>query len=103
MGYRAHVQSKHIVEYGGRCHFNCKQEQIYDWLCANGVHIYGDDTYCKGNEWEIDKDELRAIPDEAYATIHEGTDHEIFAEELREFVDECLAAPTGEYAYVSWF
>lgn len=103
MGYRAHVQSKHIVEYGGRCHFNCKQEQIYDWLCANGVSIYGDDTYCKGDEWEIDKDELRAIPDAAYKSIYVGRDYEISADELRDFVSELLAAPTGVYAYVSWF
>lgn len=30
-------------------------------------------------------------------------DYEITADELREFVKDLLDAPTGEYAYVSWF
>ena len=101
MGNRAHVHTKHEIEYGN-CHFNCKQELIYDWLCANGVSICGEDAYCKGDEWEICKDELRTIPHRAYKCIGRGNDR-ITAKELREFVDDLLAAPTGEYAYVSWF
>ena len=101
MGYRAHVQTKHEIEYGS-CHFNCKQELIYDWLCANGVNICGEDTYCKGGEWEIGKDELRIIPNRAYEGIGKCDDR-ITAKELHDFVDELLAAPTGDYAYVSWF
>lgn len=38
MGYRAHVQTKHVIEYGG-CHFNWQSEEIHDWLVDNGMDI----------------------------------------------------------------
>lgn len=104
MGYRAHVQKKHEIEYNDRCHFNYAQDEIYKWLCENEVDVWGNgNEWCQGDEWEIAKDELRAIPEEAYAAIEAGPRYKISAEELRDFVNECLAAPTGEFAYVSWF
>lgn len=103
MGYRAHVQTKHIIEYGN-CHFNWQQEEVYDWLTENGVYIYGDDDLtCYSHEWEIEKSDLEKIPETAYATLNEGTDDEITADELREFVKDMLDAPTGQYVYISWY
>jgi len=103
MGHRAHVQTKRVIEYGN-CHFNYEQELVYDWLTENGVSVYTDDDSCWCNEWEIDKDDLRKIPESAYKTLREGDEwHEVSAEELREFVKDLLDAPTGDYAYVSWF
>ena len=101
MGYRAHIQVKHEIKYGG-CHFNWDKELIADWLEENGVRICGHDEFGDNDEWEFDKDDLRKIPDEAFKPIRsEG--HEIDAEDLRDFVRECLDAPTGGWAYVSWF
>ena len=104
MGLRAHVQTKHEIEYG-RCHFNWCQEEIYGWLVDNGVSVYTDQEHCLeyANDWEVEKSTLKNIPESAYAPIGEGDDDEISADELREFVADLLAAPTGEYAYVSWY
>lgn len=57
MGYRAHVQTKHEIEYG-KCHFNWESGEIHDWLTENGVDICGDEynDYDGGSEWEIYKD-----------------------------------------------
>ena len=103
MGYRAHVQTKHVIEYGG-CYFNWKSGTIRDWLVESGVAIYGDpdNDYDNGAEWELEKDQLRAIPESAYQDIGHGDD-KVEADALREFVCDLLAAPTGDYAYVSWF
>jgi hypothetical protein len=103
MGYRAHVQTKHEIEYGN-CHFNWQSEQINDWLLENSVDVMGDsdNDYDHGPEWELDKSQLRAIPESAYHSIGEGDD-EITADELRDFVKDMLDAPTGDYAYVTWF
>lgn len=43
MGYRAHVHTKHDIEYG-HCHFNWQSGLIHDWLIENGVDILGDDN-----------------------------------------------------------
>lgn len=103
MGYRAHVQTKHVIEYGG-CHFNWQSGEIKDWLEENSVDVLGDcdNTYDYGAEWELEKSQLRAIPEDAYHDIGLGSD-KITADELRDFVKELLDAPTGAYAYVSWF
>jgi hypothetical protein len=103
MGYRAHVQTKHVIEYGG-CHFNSHSNEIKDWLVENLVDVCGDsdNDYDRGPEWELDKCQLRNIPELAYHSIGEGVD-EITADELRDFVRELIDAPTGDYAYVSWF
>ena len=102
MGCRAHVHTKHEIVYGS-CHFNWASDRIKDWLVENGVYIFGNgDEYDCGAEWEIDKYRLKNIPDEAFHDIGTGED-KIAADELREFVHDLLAAPTGDYAYVSWF
>lgn len=102
MGMRAHVHTKHVIEYGG-CHFNWASDIIHDWLIDNGVCGFGDGSdYDGGSEWEFYKGDLRNIPEDAYKDI-EGRGEVIKADELREFVKELLDAPTGEYAYVSWF
>ena len=98
MGIRAHVHTKHEIEYGG-CHFNWRREEVYDWLCNLGVYVYGDEC---SEEWEIDKDDLRKLKPEDFADHH--TEYgDLSGEEMEVFVRECLAAPTGDYAYVSWF
>lgn len=105
MGCRAHVQTKHEIEYGD-CHFNWAAGDITEWLNDNGVDFtsLAAESWATGMwEWEIDKEQLRAIPELAYVTLNEGTDDEITADELRDFVKELIDAPTGDYAYVSWF
>lgn len=103
MGYRAHVQTKHEIEYGN-CHFNHQSGQIKDWLIENSVDVMGDsdNDYDHGPEWELDKSQLRAILESAYHSIGKDGD-EITADELRDFVEDMLSAPTGDYVYVSWF
>jgi len=103
MGYRAHVQTKHVIEYGN-CHFNRQSGEIKDWLVDNFVDVLGDgdNEYDHGPEWELEKSQLRNIPESAYHSIGVG-DEKITADELREFVKDLLDAPTGDYAYVSWF
>ena len=101
MGYRAHVHTKHVIKYG-KCHFNWQSEAVHDWLNECGVDIYGAGECGELPEWEIDKGSLRKIPEEKYHLM-EDNDQPITAEELHAFVDECLAAPTGESAYISWF
>ena len=106
MGMRAHVQTKHVIDYGGEYFNSCKQSAVYDWLCENDVQIWtsdGDGEWAA--EWEIEKSLLKSIPDSAYRPLQEGTEDEVSADELREFVKELLEAPTGDpnYAWVSWF
>ena len=103
MGYRAYVQTKHEIEYGN-CHFNYQSGQIKDWLIENSVDVMGDsdNDYDHGPEWELDKSQLRAIPESEYHSIGKDGD-EITADELRDFVEDMLGAPTGDYVYVSWF
>lgn len=102
MGYCAHVHTKHEIEYGGT-YFGWQSAAIKDWLVDNNVDVLGDsdNDYDHGPEWELDKDQLRKIPESAYCDI--GPDGEITADRLRGFVRECINAPTGEFAYVSWF
>ena len=106
MGYRAHVQTKHEIEYGNQ-YFNWAADRIELWLNENGVDIceYSGSECSNSAEWEIDKDSLRAIPEEAFCDLpRDGElDCVITAQDLRDFVKDCLAAPTGDYAYVSWF
>lgn len=105
MGMRAHVQTKHVIEYGGS-YFNWMQEAVYHWLCENDVQVYTpNEQGAYAEDWEIEKEGLEAIPESAYRPLCEGTDDEISADELREFVKDLLAAPTGDpdYAWVSWF
>lgn len=97
MGFRAHVQTKHEIEYGGT-YFNWKEDLIGSWLRENGVEIDDEDSY----EWELDKEQLREIPERAFHDICEDGD-KIRARELRKFVDELLGANTGDYAYVDWW
>ena len=105
MGMRAHVQTKHVIEFGGGEYFSWRQQEIYGWLCENGVSVYTtNDQGEYAEDWEIDKSSLQSIPEDAYKDIeNSGGDVIVDADELREFVDELREAPTGEYAYVSWF
>ena len=101
MSYSGHVQTKHEIEYGG-AYFNWQIEEIKSWLAENDVCICGcQDTSSGCEEWELDKSELQKIPEDAYRDI--GGEWKISADDLREFVEECLDAPTGEWAYVSWW
>lgn len=106
MSYSGHVQTKHEIEYGGS-HFNWESDLLRDWLADNGVQVCGcDNAYGDCAEWELSKDELRAIPEDAYKDVNmrsSGSDYVIEADEFRDFVQECLDAPTGDWAYVSWF
>lgn len=102
MGFRAHIQTKHEIEYGDSSYFNWCKPVIYDWLYENGVDVYAGEDGADSDEWEIEKSSLREIPEDAYADIR--SDYvEITAEDLRRFVSELKRAPTGKYAYVSWF
>lgn len=102
MSMNAYIHTKHIVEYGDEYFTSTNTEVIKSWLNDNGVSVYrtwNDDT----EEWEIDKLELKSIPESAYEEIMCGEYCEISGEELRKFVKELLDAPTGCYAYISWF
>ena len=100
MGIRAHVHTKHEIEYGG-CHFNWRNEEVFCWLTRNGVTVAP--IGCESSdEWEISKDDLRKLDSEVFKDEH--TEYgDLSGKEMEEFVKECLAAPTGDYAYVSWF
>lgn len=101
MSMRAHVHTKHEIELGAEM-FGNSSEVIMGWLGENCVQVYETHNF-DSEEWEVCKDELEAIPDSAYKDIDVGEYCEITADELRAFVKELLAAPTGDYAYVSWF
>lgn len=106
MGTRAHIQTKHVIEYGSSYFNSALQEAIYEWLSENGVQVFTtNDQGCYADEWEISKSDLLVIPDDAYEPMQEGTDVSISADELRRFVKDLLDAPTGDpdYAWVSWF
>ena len=103
MGNRAHVHTKHEIEYG-EGQLNWCRDLIGDWLRKNGVSVY--ETSNDGvdaTEWELDKGELRDIPESAYTRLRDYGGEEITASELRAFIQEMLNTPTGEYVYVSWF
>lgn len=103
MGIRAHIQTKHEIEYGNHSYFNWCKPDIYDWLYENGVDVYCGEEGADSDDWEIEKSSLREIPEDAYADIRGASGEEITEEDLRRFVSELKRAPTGEYAYVSWF
>ena len=98
MGLRAYVHTKHDIQYG-ECHFSWRREEVYDWLIDHGVNVYGGEC---SNEWEIDKDSLRSLKPEEISDFS-TEDGVLSGEDMDAFVSECLAAPTGDYAYVSWF
>lgn len=116
MGTRVHIQTKHEIEYGSEYFSsNCKGA-LYDWLTEFGVDIVGAGDYADGDEWELDKKQLRALKnrgDEAFSRdealpfvgdcedLEAGIDRAI--DKLKSFVDDCLAAPTGKTAYMSWW
>lgn len=101
MSMSGHVQTKHEIEYGGS-YFGWNQDRVYGWLVEHDVNVCSDENNVEyATEWEIPKSDLRKIPESAFDEI--DADGDIDADELREFVEELLEAPTGEYAYVSWF
>ena len=116
MGYRVHIQTKHEIEYGSE-YFSHHKEALWDWLTRFGVEVRGIGDYCEGcDEWEIDKEQLRALKDrgdEAFSREAAAPFVNVCAwrpdtidraiDELKSFVDDCLAAPTGETAYMSWW
>lgn len=110
MGYRAHVQTKHEIEYGEEF-FNWCNDALYNWLLDSAnVSINTNDEWGCGDEWEIHKDYLREIPESAYSSENiagivgeMNCTEEDVVEELHAFVDALLAAPTGDWVYVSWF
>jgi hypothetical protein len=97
---------KHEIEYGDHGISGWYCDDVKDFLTKNGVSICETTSEDYGNiEWEIDKDELRALTDKAY---WDAADELMFTDDftetdLRRFVKSCIDAPTGEYAYVSWF
>lgn len=98
MGFRAHIHTKHVIEYSDSSYFNWNKSRIYDWLVDNGVDIWpGPDA--DYNSWVIYKPTLDNIPEEAYKDI----DEDILAEDLRRFVEELKQTKTGYDAYVDWF
>ena len=100
MGLRAHVHTKHEIEYGEH-YFNWRNEEVFCWLTRNGVTVVpvGHES---SDEWEIDKDDLRKLKPEVFKDEH--TEYgDLSGEEMKAFVKSCLDAPTGDYAYVSWF
>lgn len=106
MGFRAHVQKKHEIEYHPAARFNWQSDIIEDWLNKYKVCVCKfsrSDYDGTGEEWEIDKDGLRAIPDSAFVNIVLTDGEEVTAQDLRDFVRECIDAPTGDSAYVSWY
>ena len=101
MSMSGHVQTKHEIEYGGT-YFGWNQDRVYWWLVEHDVNIYSDEGQVEyATEWEVNKSDLRAIPASAFGEIDD--DGEFDADEMREFVKAMIEAPTGEYAYVSWF
>ena len=105
MDYKPHVLTKHEIEYGREFNFSNKSDEIWEWLTHNGVDILGAGDCGELPEWEIDKSQLERIPEDAYKDIKScsGNDDDITANDLRAFVKELLRAPTGDFAYISWF
>ena len=109
MGYRAHIHTKHIIEYGGS-HFNRDEIEVCEWLRANGVDVIGAGEFCENGEWEIEKSQLAEISESAYDSANIaafakqfGGNEDKARQALRDFVGDLLNADTGDYAYVSWF
>lgn len=101
---RPHVLTKREIEYGREFNFPNKSDEIWKWLTDNGVDIYGAGDCGELPEWEIDKNQLERIPEGAYRDIKSHFKHDdITADDLRAFVKELLRAPTGDFAYISWF
>ena len=101
MANRAHIQSKHIVEYADFGTISAYYaDAIRIFLEDHGVEINSVEN-SDTTEWEVEKEFLRSIPDEDY-------DKHIWpsgmiGDVVRNFVADMIDAPTGEYAYVSWF
>lgn len=98
MGYRPHIQTKHIIETGDAIpDMNFKSQTVWNFFLDNDVDVIGGGEYGENSEWELEKDQLKAIPEEAFVDRDEIT-----GEQFRELVKGLIAAPTGEYAYLSW-
>lgn len=80
---------------------NNRQWYLYNWLVQ-----FLEDEYCIGDEgnaeeWEFLKKDLRHIRDEAYGEVDPTY---IDADELKQFIAECLAAnPESERVNIEWF
>ena len=98
MGFRAHIHTKHVIEYSDNSYFNWNKSRIFEWLVDNGVDIWSgpEGDY---NSWVIYKPTLDNIPEEAYKDI----DEDILADDLRRFVEELKQTKTGYDVYVDWF
>lgn len=98
MGFRAYIQTKHVIEYSDSSYFNWHKSEIYDWLVNNGVEVASLGAADYYDSWEIYKPTLDNIPEEAYKDI----DEDILADDLRRFVEELKQTKTGDTAYVDW-
>jgi hypothetical protein len=91
------IHTKHIIEISENGHGDLfmMHEAMKEWLEENGVEVYEGSTV-DDLEWQLLKNQLENISESAY----EGEDE---AEAKRKFVEDCLNAPTGSFAYVSWY
>lgn len=103
MGYRPYVHVKHEVKYADTPtpNFNWKNLLVHDFLTENGVDILGSGECGELPDWEMDKDQLRAIPESAFAEFKERDG--VTEDDLRRLVKELLEAKTGQSSYISWF
>ena len=100
MSCRAHIHQKHEIAYGDATLNAVFADSLKDWLYKHGAgpcYTSNEDT----EEWEVSKEALRAIPESAYD--EPVSTHGLDRKQIHEFVQELLNAPTGEYAWVSWF
>ena len=100
MGYRAHIQTKHIVEYGSSEMLNWQSGNLHDWLTAHGVDVINGGECGELPEWELDREQVEALTEEDFNDIG---DYHLDEGELRDFITEMKSTKTGNSIFVSWF
>lgn len=116
MGFRAHIQTKHIIEYAeGFGKFNWRQYSLGDLLseCIDPMELNISDNSGYKSEWEISRVGIQQALD--YLDKNYDDDKtEIFKDytvgDLREFLNECLNSANTEetstypdWVFITWF
>ncbi len=98
MSIRAHIQTKHEIEYGNS-YLGYLSDELLSWLTSHKVYVCESGGY----EWEIDREGLEGLKDEDYNDLNDFGLEDDAKSEVVDFVRDCLATNTGNYVYVSWF
>lgn len=104
----AHIQSKHVIEYGKAGFHNSERQGLYDLLRDKGCDVSCKDSDCYQDNWEMPADQFRAsvedikaMDEEYIKTYLPNRTKEEVVDTLEGFIE--TGTDTDDYFHLDWF